>query len=105
MAEISAKFLDLGFDEGHDSEQYEEMRVKQDKFRKEFEKFNFTFDTMNLDMPSASTKNEDDLFNMADETFEQQKEALGTDLADLFSTIGQKQREYYKLEGSVSEFS
>mmetsp|Transcript_35837 Transcript_35837/g.34873 ORF Transcript_35837/g.34873 Transcript_35837/m.34873 type:complete len:82 (-) Transcript_35837:45-290(-) len=80
------------------------MRVKQDKFRKEFEKFNFTFDTMNLDMPSGSTKNEDDLFNMADETFEQQKEALGTDLVDLFNTIGLKQREYYKLEGSVSEF-
>jgi hypothetical protein len=59
VKEISEKFLDLGLDEGHGSEQYEEMRIKQEKFKREFEKFNFNFETTNLDMPKGNIGNEE----------------------------------------------
>lgn len=38
---ISTKFIDLGLDDGPQSELGENMFIKQEKFRKEFEKNNF----------------------------------------------------------------
>lgn len=76
VKEISDKFLDLGLDEGHDSEQYEEMRMKQDRFKKEFEKLNFAFETQNLDMPKGSHNNEE-YINEVDEDFEKERDMLG----------------------------
>jgi hypothetical protein len=45
------------------------MRQKQDKFKKEFEKFNFNFDTTNLDMPKGNIANEE-FINHDDQDFD-----------------------------------
>mmetsp|Transcript_40776 Transcript_40776/g.30027 ORF Transcript_40776/g.30027 Transcript_40776/m.30027 type:complete len:82 (+) Transcript_40776:629-874(+) len=81
------------------------MRIKQEMFRKEFEKFNFTFETSTLDLPAPSGRNEEDLFNMEDEEFLRQQADLGGDLEGLYTQLVVKQKEHFKTEGSVSDFS
>ena len=45
VKEISDKFLDLGIDDNRDYDPYEDMKVKQERFKKEFEKLHFNFET------------------------------------------------------------
>jgi len=53
----------LGLDEAHQSNQYEDMMAKQEKFKKEFEKLDFRFDTKHLALPSGKKGNEDFLYS------------------------------------------
>jgi phage-related minor tail protein len=56
--EISDKFIDLGLDEGNHSGYGADMMAKQDKFKKEFEKFKFNFETLNNQIPTGKADNE-----------------------------------------------
>jgi hypothetical protein len=51
--EISDKFIDLGLDEGNHSGYGQDMMLKQEKFRKEFDKYAFTFETNHLNIPKG----------------------------------------------------
>lgn len=45
VQDISNKFIELGVDDGNNSEQYQEMLEKQKKYNKELNKMEFTFET------------------------------------------------------------
>lgn len=58
MNEISDKFIDLGLDEQH-SDYGQELMAKTEKFRREFERAGFVFETKIFSMPQGKEENED----------------------------------------------
>jgi hypothetical protein len=56
--EISEKFLDLGLDEGNHSDFGQDLIEKQARYRKEFQKLQFTFETQSLNKPNGVGDNE-----------------------------------------------
>lgn len=58
MQEISTKFIDLGMDDGPHSEYGEGMLAKQEKFKKEFDRYNFVYETQHLNLPKGKVENE-----------------------------------------------
>ena len=81
VQDISNKFIDLGVDEGNNSEQYQEMLEKQKKYNKELNKIDFVFETKNLDLPAACANTDMPQVNMGE--LSNEDEFMGKALDDL----------------------
>ena len=56
--DISEKFLDLGLDEGNHSDFGQDLIEKQARYKKEFQKLQFNFETQALNKPKGGDDND-----------------------------------------------
>ena len=62
------------------------MMIKQEKFRKEFDRLNFVFETSHLNLPKGQA-DADTLLEQEDAYIKAQSEQLGADLNDIHSIL------------------
>ena len=80
------------------------MMIKQERFRKEFEKFKFQFDSHNLDLPRGKAENEREL-EESDPLMKSQFDMLGGDLLDIANILFPKSKNLYQAEGQIIEYN
>ena len=80
------------------------MMAKQDKFKKEFEKFKFQFETPNNQIPTGKADNEQLLGSM-DKDLRQMNEDVGQDLTDIYNIIFSKSKIAFAAQGPVIEYN
>ncbi|CDW71837.1 px domain containing protein [Stylonychia lemnae] len=99
VGDISDKFLDLGLDDGNHSD-YGNMIQKQEKFAKEFERFQFNFESHQLHLPKAS-HNSDEIIEEHDQTLGSAHAHLGNDLDRIHEIIRKQIKNQMLAEGQL----
>lgn len=66
MQETSDKFLDLGLEDGNQSD-FNNMIQKQQMFQKECERLNFHFESSALSIPKGSTQSSEEILSVLEE--------------------------------------
>ena len=98
--EIADKFWDLGLDDGNRSDYGQDLIQKQQKFRKEFEKLNFQFDSQQLNKPKGSEMNEE-LLQQTDEDLAEEAVKLSRELQMVNDIIHGTFKKLITVEGQV----
>ena len=104
MNEISDKFIDLGLDEQH-SDYGQELMAKTEKYKREFEKSGFVFETSALKMPAGNEMNEDLLDEQSEENFKGAFDKLGHDLEEINNILHSKHRNQYQQDQIVAQLN
>lgn len=80
------KFLDLGLDDGDESDTVGGIISKQNKYQKEFEKQQFKFETQLLDLPRGKDGNME-LISGADSNLALEEENLDKAMKEIVSLL------------------
>ena len=86
MSEVADKFIDLGIDDGPHSAYGDGMHNKMDRFKKEFTKTNFVFETKNLDIPKGNEMTEM-MIDYEDPNIEEEFKMLDNDVSEINNII------------------
>ena len=80
------------------------MIAKQERYKKEFDKFNLNYESQFLNLPKGKVENESFL-EFRDEKIEEQNEDMGTDLQEISNILFNRCRNIFEFEGQVLEYN